>query len=120
MGDLAFLSSVFERQMFYLLFPNFIFLCFESLASAMQKVHNGIHLAASQIDWDSELSFCLAMPTLGKESACKVGDLARSLNQEDILEKGMAIHPSILAWRNPWTKEPGQLQSMGLQRVRYD
>ena len=41
----------------------------------------------------------------------------RSLSQEDPLEKGMATHPSILAWRIPWTEEPGELQSMGLQRV---
>ena len=39
----------------------------------------------------------------------------RSLGQEDPLEKGMAIHSSILAWRIPWTEEPGGLQTMGLQ-----
>ena len=39
---------------------------------------------------------------------------------EDPLEKGMATHPSILAWRIPWTEEPGGLQSMGLQRVGHD
>ena len=38
-----------------------------------------------------------------------------SLGQEDSLEKGMATHSSILAWRIPWTEEPGGLQSMGLQ-----
>ena len=37
----------------------------------------------------------------------------RSLVQEDLLEKGMATHSSILAWRIPWTEEPGGLQSMG-------
>ena len=42
------------------------------------------------------------------------------LVQEDPLEKGMAIHSNILAWRIPWTEEPGQLQSMGSQRVRHD
>ena len=42
----------------------------------------------------------------------------RSLVQEDSLEKGMAIHSSILAWEIPWTEEPGGLQSVGLQRVR--
>ena len=36
------------------------------------------------------------------------------------VEKGMAIHSSILAWRIPWTEEPGELQSMGSQRVGYD
>ena len=41
----------------------------------------------------------------------------RSLGQEDPLEKGMAAHSSILAWRIPWTEAPGGLQSMGSQRV---
>ena len=44
----------------------------------------------------------------------------RSLGWEDPLEKEMATHSSILAWRIPWTEEPGGLQSMGLQRVEYD
>ena len=44
----------------------------------------------------------------------------RNLGQEDPLEQEMAIHSSILAWRIPWTEEPGRLQSMGLQRVRCD
>ena len=44
----------------------------------------------------------------------------RSLGQEDPLEEGMATQSSTLAWRIPWTEEPGGLQSMGLQRVRYD
>ena len=39
----------------------------------------------------------------------------QSLGQEDALEKEMAIRSSILAWKIPWTKEPGGLQSMGLQ-----
>ena len=43
----------------------------------------------------------------------------RSLGQEDPLEKEMATHSSILAWRIPWTEEPGRLQSMGSQKVRY-
>ena len=44
----------------------------------------------------------------------------RSLGQEDPLEKGIATHSSILAWRIPWTKELGELQSMGSQRARHD
>ena len=44
----------------------------------------------------------------------------RSLGWEDPLEEEMAIHSSILAWRIPWTEEPGGLQSKGLQRVRHD
>ena len=43
-----------------------------------------------------------------------------SLGQEDSSEKGMATHSSIVAWRIPWTKEPGGLQPMGLQRVGHN
>ena len=44
----------------------------------------------------------------------------QSLSQEDLLEKEMATHSSILVWRISWTEEPGGLQSIGLQRVRHD
>ena len=44
----------------------------------------------------------------------------QSLGQEDPLEEDMATHSSILAWRIPWTEEPGRLQSTGLQRVGPD
>ena len=44
----------------------------------------------------------------------------RSLGQEYPLEEGMATHSSILAWRIPWTEEPGRLQSIGSQRVGHD
>ena len=43
----------------------------------------------------------------------------RSLGQEDPLEEGMATHSSILAWRIPWTEEPGRLQSIGSQRADH-
>ena len=44
----------------------------------------------------------------------------QSLGQEDLLEKEMATHSSILAWKIPWMEEPGRLQSMGSQRVGHD
>ena len=44
----------------------------------------------------------------------------QSLDQEDSLEKEMANHSSILAWKTPWTEEPGGLQPMGSQRVGHD
>ena len=44
----------------------------------------------------------------------------RSLGWEDPLEKAMAIHSSTIAWKIPWTEEPGRLQSIGLQRVGHD
>ena len=44
----------------------------------------------------------------------------RSLGQENPLEEEIATHSSILAWRIPWTEEPGRIQSMGFQRVRHN
>ena len=57
-----------------------------------------------------EVLFTLLMQEMG----------VRSLGREDSLEKETATHSSILAWRIPWMEKPGGLQSMGLQRVRYD
>ena len=48
------------------------------------------------------------------------GYLGPSLGQEDLLEKEMATHSSILAWKIPWMEEPSRLQSMGSQRVEHD
>ena len=45
---------------------------------------------------------------------------ARSLGREDPLDKGLTTRSSNLAWRIPWTEEPGRLQSMGLQKVGHD
>ena len=60
----------------------------------------------------------------GKEPACQTQKTlqtrVQSLGQEDPLEKGMAIHSSILAWRTPWAEQPGGLQSIESQRVRQD
>ena len=44
----------------------------------------------------------------------------QSLSREDLLEKAMATHSSTLAWKIPWTEEPGRLQAMGSQRVGHD
>jgi len=51
----------------------------------------------------------------GKESTCNAGNLGQSLACENPLQGAMATHSSILAWRIPWTREPGGLQSMGSQ-----
>ena len=56
----------------------------------------------------------------GKASACNGGDLGSIPGSEDPLEKEMAAHSSILAWRIPWTEKPGGLQSTGQQRVGHD
>ena len=71
------------------------------------------------------------MPSLSRTAKCFPGDLDESLpvvqetwvqflGQEDPLEKEMATHSSILAWKIPWTEKPGGLQSMGLQTVGHD
>ena len=54
----------------------------------------------------------------GKELVCSAG--VQSLGQRDPLEKEMATHSSILAWRIPWTEKPSGLQSTGLQRAGHD
>ena len=53
-------------------------------------------------------------------NAGDIETLAQSLGQENPLEEGTATHSNSLAWRIPWTEEPGGLQSMGSQRVRHD
>ena len=53
-------------------------------------------------------------------SAGDVRDMVRSLGQEDPLEEGMETHSSNLAWRIPWTEEPGGLQSLGSQRAGHN
>ena len=56
----------------------------------------------------------------GKESACNAGELGWILGQEDPLEKGMTTQFSTVAWKIPWTEEPGRVQAMGWQRVRHN
>ena len=68
---------------------------------------------------------CMYMPALTGGSVVKhlpamQENRVRSLGGEDPLENGKATHSSILAWRTPWTEEPGGLQSMGSQRIRHD
>jgi len=60
----------------------------------------------------------MALVKNGKESACNAGDLDSMPGLGRSLEKRIATHSSILAWRTPWTEEPGRLQCMGSQRVR--
>ena len=55
----------------------------------------------------------------GKVSACNAGDLGSILGSGRSLEKEMATHSSTLAWKIPWTEEPGRLQSIGLQGVGH-
>ena len=69
-------------------------------------------------DWVTELNWTSGSD--GKESACNVGDPGSIPGWEDPLENGMATQSCILAWRIPWTEEPGGLQSRGSQRVEHN
>ena len=70
------------------------------------------------------MKLCLCMASLVAQTVKCLSTMwetwVQSLGWEDPLEKEMAIHSSTIAWKIPWTEEPGRLQSMGLQRVRHD
>ena len=67
-----------------------------------------------QYYWASLMVHLVKNPSAMRETR------VRSLGWEDPLEKEMAIHSSTIAWKIPWTEEPGRLQSMGSQRVGHD
>ena len=77
-------------------------------------------LAGENVLWTFEVSRGGLTTQIGKNPPAVQGTWVRSLGQEDPLEKGMATHSSILAYRIPWTEEPGGLCSLGLQRVGHD
>ena len=70
-----------------------------------------------ETSWDTE---GFPHSSVGKKSACNAGDLGLIPGWGRSPEKEMATHCSILAWRIPWTEEPGGLQSMESQRIRHD
>ena len=78
--------------------------------------HDWSDLAAEE----QGLYLCFPGGSDGKKSAYNAGDLVWSLGWEDSLEKGKVTYSCIFAWRIPWTEEPGELQSMGSQRVGHD
>ena len=89
----------------------------------MNLKRNGLHLSSPEpnalkshynVFWASLVS------QLVKNVPAMQETLVRFLGCEDSLEKEMATHSSILAWRIQWTEEPGRLQSMGSQRVKHD
>ena len=69
--------------------------------------------------FDTQLGTSLVVQTV-KRLLAMWETWLQSLGQEDPLEKEMPTHSSTLAWKIPWTEEPGRLQSMGLQRVGHD
>ena len=69
------------------------------------------------IGWFYGLSKRMSLAQLAKNPPAMQVTPVQSLGQEDPLEERMATHSSVLAWRIPWTEEPGGLQSMGLQKL---
>ena len=71
-------------------------------------------------NWSLKFFWASLVAQLVKNLPAVQGTQLRSLGREDSLEKETATHSSILAWRIPWTEEPGGLQAMGLLRVAHD
>ena len=70
-----------------------------------------------------KVSFTLRAPLVAQTVKCLPTmreTRVQSLGREDLLKKEMATHSNILAWKIPWTEDPGRLQSMGSQRVGHD
>ena len=77
------------------------------MAGSVVRITIYIYLAKQSIPWDSPVAQMVkSLPVMRETSV-------QSLGQEDPLEKVMATHSSMLAWKIPWTEEPGRLQSMG-------
>ena len=70
----------------------------------------------TELNWTQGIYYCKSGSSAGKEYNAMQKTLFRSLGWQDPLQKRMATHSSILAWRIPWTEEPGRLQFMGSQR----
>ena len=92
----------------------------------LQCSRSGFDLWMAKIPWrrDSQpipmYSWASLAPQIVKNPSAMWETWVGNLGWEDPLKEGMASHSSILAWRIPWTEEPGWLQSMGLQRVGHD
>ena len=96
-----------------------------SLLEGQVSMHPGLHISGGahclfyspfrfRLLWASLVAQTVKNPPAMQET------WVTSLGQENPLEKGMATHSSILAWRVPWTEKPGELQSMALQRVSHN
>ena len=106
-------------------FPHLELWCLFYQLFAMINEQKGVQAKSSGL-WIIRIKMIIesqVMPVVKNPlaSAGDVGDIeGRSLGQEDPLEEGMATHASILAWRIPWTEEPGRLLSIGSQRVEHN
>ena len=83
-------------------------------------MHKYTHTHKNTVEYFSAIKKSCLMAQVVKSLSAMHGTQVQSLSQEDTLEKGMLTPSSILAWRIPWTEEPGRLQSMGSQRVGHN
>ena len=94
-------------------------LTYENWLPCKEPIHRGMFSLRINVDFLRASQVTLVV----KSSPANVGDIKDevwSLGQEDPLQEGMETHSRILAWRIPWTEEPGGLQSIGPQRVGHD
>ena len=77
-------------------------------------------ITAKFYSYSKEIIWTSLVAQLIKNPPTNAGDSGQALSQEGLLEKGMATHSSVLAWRIPWREEPGGLQSMGSQTVKQN
>ena len=91
---------------------------FRFQTSASNKIPKTIEVEFRRDFYPSVVASLVAQLVKSLPAMCE--NLVRSLGPEDPVEKEMATHSSVLAWRSPWTEEPGGLQSMGSQRVGLD
>ena len=101
-----------------IIFPHFFFFFYSLISYREHSNTNWLWRTDSRTNNELEASDPRGFPggARGKEPSCQ----CRGHRRCDPLEKGMATHSSILAWRIPWTEEPGGLQSLGLLRIGHD
>ena len=94
----------------------------QATVQGSQKSQTQLKWLSTQGQFDSFIKPNHRLPgsSDGKESACNAGDPGSDPGSERSPGEGSCNHSSILAWRIPWTEEPGELQYMGSKRVRHD
>ena len=102
-----------KLKVFYVLMLRYLIYCKMMITIALANSFIS-HIVTISFLWQEHLRSLVAQMVRNLPAMWETW--VGSLGWEDLLEKGMATHSSILAWRIPWTEEPGELQSMGSQR----
>ena len=90
------------------------------IVSGLLKIVSSMRQSYRVIQWGSNFTVGLPQWLSGKEFAYNAGDVSLIPGSEDLIEKEMATHSSILAWEILWIEEPGRLQSKRLQRIGHN